>query len=559
MEKQIRSEGPGKAPPNAIFEPEIGVQSLENPLHTMSLEAMVTTVHPSPSLPPILVADMPAPEWSPEELNPTALQDLIHQIAKDMAHSANDRGALKAQSRAAKKERRTRRGHVVDVDLWRAQLKKLLDDGYRDVNVGYWRVSTAKQTEAEGPESQIKDIVSYGAANTDRGIDLWCYDIDSGKEESRQALDFLVEAMQSGVVRSVTVQRLDRFARNNYLAECLNREAFRNRVQLKSATEHIPDGPVGTLFRQVLQALAQYEAALITTRLAAGKKVKKEIDGTWGGGEVPFGYWSVGDGRLMICEPEARIIRLVFLLYERGYNQSAIANALNRWGIPTRKGGRLGWRQGQIRRILRNEGKYRSEKIFSETVKESKSVAHPPILPTRPVGQRSYVFGKVNTRLRADVPDDFVLGEFSFHRAPNTYHKLTPEQGVVLKKMFSLRDSGLTITAVVAEMNRLGLKSLTGRAWKFSNAQAYLSRRNLYEPAIEAAGVIELEPQLRDGVDEAAAVERIHELRKRGMSFPLIRERLQREGFKTANGADWAISSIHRVASGKPRQSAKKK
>jgi DNA invertase Pin-like site-specific DNA recombinase len=492
--------------------------------------------------------------WGAGKAEREEAERLLAQIRSDMERSVNRRRSLRQSKREAAKHSRVA---APDPTAWRAELQDLLDRGIDDVNVGFWRVSTLQQTEDEGPERQQAAIVGHSIAHTERGVDLWVYDVDSGSEESRVGLDFLLEAMETGTIASVTVERLDRIARNQWLGETVNRAAFKNKVALRSATEHIPKGPVGDLLRQILQAIAQYELALIKSRLSGGKRVKREREGTSNGGETPYGYLAAGNGYMAVCEPEARIIRLIFILYELGYNQSAIADALNRWGIPTRLGGKLGWRQGQIRRILRNEAAYRAEALFTKTILEPQKIAHQPILEHREdPSTRTYVFGTVETRKRHEVSDDLVLRMPKAIPQANSFHVLTAEQAVCLKTMFALRDRGLSIAKVVEELNRMGMKTLTGREWKWTNAQQYLARRDQYETAIQAAGATDADVRchLDPAAHEAACVERIMKLRADGMSIPKIQAVLGEEGLKTASGAEWSLSSIHRVCAGKRRQ-----
>ena len=314
---------------------------------------------------------------------------------------------------------------------------------------------------------------------------------------------------------------------------------------------------MGDLLRQILQAISQYELALIKSRLSGSKKAKREREGTANGGETPYGYLAAGGGHMAVCEPEARIVRLVYMLYSHGYNQSAIANALNRWSVPTRLAGQLGWRQGQIRRILRNEAAYRAEGLFSKTIVSPK-VAHAAILERcEDPEERTYLFGNVLTRLRCQVPDDLVLQAPA--AMPSSRQVLTAEQATCLRTMFALRERGLTIAGVTVELNRLGMKSLLGREWKPTNVQQYLARKGLYEAAIERAGVTEADVRgyLDPAAHEAACVGRIRALRAEGLSYPCIRERMVDEGLRTVSGAEWSISSLHRVCSGKSRQATK--
>ena len=360
--------------------------------------------------------------------------------------------------------------------------------------------------------------------------------------------------MKTGRVSRVVVQKLDRLARNNLLAERVNHAAWQSRTQLCSATEHIPDGAVGTLFRQILQAFNQYEATLIVWRMASGKKVRVRREGTYNGGEVPYGYLAAGRGHMLVCEPEARIIRLIFDLYSRGYNQTAISDFLNRSGIPTRLGGQLGWRQGQIRRILRHEKAYRAEGLFSPTVESSERIAHAPILPHRPEEERTYLFGTVRTMPRASVPDDLVLDRPTVVPVQGSLQQLTPAQARSLATLYRLRDEGLSISAIQSELNRLGLRSLSGKPWSWTNVQTYMSRRARYEPALDACEVEPCETIVDLAKLERDAVKRIHDLRSQGLSYPLIQQTLKSEGVRTARGAVWSLSSIQRVLKGQKRQ-----
>lgn len=478
------------------------------------------------------------------------LQGLLSQIRDDLSQAANHRRSIKATRRQEKA--RERRFHP-DPDEWRKALAVLVDAGISDITIGYWRISTALQADGEGPESQQQSVIAFSTANTDRGVDLWVYDIDSGREESRLGLDFLIEAMKSGRVKRIVVQKLDRLARNNFLAEKVQQAAFQARTQLCSATEHIPDGPVGTLFRQILQAFAQYEASIIVWRMNSGKMTKVKRDGTYNGGEVPYGYLAAGKGHLLLCEPEARIVRLIFDLYARGYGQSAIADFLNRSGIPTRMKGEMGWRQGQIRRILERESAYRAESLFSKKVKDFERVAHEPILPCRPEEEKQPdLLGSVKTDPRARIPDSLLFDQPDFHPIPGTVQKLTPDQALSMKALFALSEAGFSIEAACRELNRRGLKTLTGRKWKWSNAQQHLARRALYARAIEAADAGDVQIH----VDEGEAVSRILDLRRQGLSYPRIQIVLEQEGTKTLRGAAWSISSIQRVCTGRKRQAA---
>lgn len=478
-----------------------------------------------------------------------SLRELMGQLKADLEGQANSRRSIKENRR----KERAKELMPPDPAEWKRRLDELVSSGKTDIVIGYWRVSLEKQTEGEGPETQQRHIVAWATANTARGVDLWVWDVDSGKEESRVGIDFIRETMERGCVRAVVPFRYDRLARNQFLSELLHREAREHGVMIRSATEDLPDGPVGVLMRQVIQAIAQYESAVIVMRMTEGKRTRQLREGTYNGGEVPYGYLAAGKGHLLVCEPEARIVRLIFRLYQMGYSQSAIAECLNRWRIPTRLRGQMGWRQGQVRRILSHEGAYRAEKLFSQKCPSPEKIAHSAILPLRPEGASDLLGNTVPLPHGTQVPDD-LWGE-AVPQAPRqgTVNALTSAQAVSLKTLFGLRDAGMTLSSIAKELNRQGHRALTGRPWTSSNVQQYVSRRRLYEAALIATEVTDAGAMALVST-ESAAVQRILELREAGHSYWQIHRALNAEGHKTAAGSPWSISSIQRVTKGKGRR-----
>lgn len=480
-----------------------------------------------------------------------SLRDLMAQLKADLEGQANSRRSIKENRR----KERAKELRPPDPAEWKRRRDELIATGKTDLVIGYWRVSLEKQTEGEGPETQQRHIVAWATANTARGVDLWVWDVDSGKEESRVGIDFIRETMERGCVRAVVPFRYDRLARNQFLSELLHREAREHGVMIRSATEDLPEGPVGVLMRQVIQAIAQYEAAVIVMRMSEGKRTRQLREGTYNGGEVPYGYVAAGKGHLLVCEPEARIVRLIYRLYEMGYSQSAIAECLNRWGIPTRLRGKMGWRQGQVRRILSHESAYRSERLFSRKCVAPDKIAHSAILPPRTAGVPDLLGNVRGLPSGTQVPDDIWGDAVPQPARRGTVHSLSSAQAVSLKTLFHLRDSGMTLAAVAVELNRLGYRALSGRAWTPSNVQQYSSRRALYQDAIAAA---DLEtPKAPAGRIESAAVERIKQLRTAGLSYWQIKRILDSESQETASGRPWSISSIQRVTKGRERRATK--
>ncbi len=159
-----------------------------------------------------------------------------------------------------------------------AEFDRLVDMGLSDINIGFWRVSDTLQAseEAWGTDTQIKTITAWAVANTERGIDMWVHDIESGTHESRVGIDIVRSFAATGHVKRVISYRYDRLARSTYLAEQVDRDFAKVKCKWISATESLPEGAIGRMMKQIIMAFAQYEGALITQRLSGGKRTAVE-------------------------------------------------------------------------------------------------------------------------------------------------------------------------------------------------------------------------------------------------------------------------------------------
>jgi DNA invertase Pin-like site-specific DNA recombinase len=495
-----------------------------------------------------------------------SVQTMMDSIRAEMTTNANTRKTVRTSSSPVMK------WFPPDADKIRAQFAKLLTLGYTDITIGFWRVSDGQQAteDSYGPEAQIKAVTAWCIANTDRGVDIWIHDIESGQTESRVGVDLVREFVASGKVRNVVSYKYDRLARSQYLSELLDKEFGKVKCKWMSATEDLPGGALGRLIKQLLMAIAQFEAALIAQRMAGGKKIAVQKKGIFSGGEVPYGYLSkgqrgdTGKGVLVKCESEAKVIKLIFYLYSVGYSQTAIANFLNDQNVPTRNGGKLGWRQGQIRRIIIHEAAYRAEALFSTQCLAPDMISHDAILPSRPADQRTYMYGTITPLPQGtQIPADIHGEPLPMAPRPNSMHCLTEVQAKTLLRVFELRDSGLSQKKVCEQANAEGLTTLEGRSWKQSNLHLMLQRRDRYDATITAMGVTQetivnekkTSAEFAEGLEsERKAESRIREMRDGGRSIKSIVDNLDAEGYRTRRGAKWHCSTVDRVLKGHLRR-----
>ena len=112
-------------------------------------------------------------------------------------------------------------------------------------------------------------------------------------------------------------------------------------------------------------ALAQAESEDMSRNIKWG--IKRGFEkGTSGYAEfVCFGYKRENDGRLVIDEPDAKIVRKIFEMRATGHSLGAISNWLyeNKISSPT---GKVRWSRETISKLLRNE-KYTGDVLLQKT------------------------------------------------------------------------------------------------------------------------------------------------------------------------------------------------
>jgi DNA invertase Pin-like site-specific DNA recombinase len=145
-----------------------------------------------------------------------------------------------------------------------------------------------------------------------------------------------LDALTRGDV--LIVAKRDRVARDVLVSAMVERLAARKGARVVSAAGEGTDGdsPADVLMRQMIDAFAQFERALIATRTKAALTAKRARGER--AGNVPFGYVADAQGKLTPNPAELRVVALVRELREAGYTLTAIADELNAQGYTTRKG-----------------------------------------------------------------------------------------------------------------------------------------------------------------------------------------------------------------------------
>ena len=166
----------------------------------------------------------------------------------------------------------------------------------------------------------------------------------SGGTMERPALKRLLEDIQAGKVQIVVVYKVDRLTRSLAdFAKIVDIFDAHNASFVSVTQQFNTTTSMGRLTLNMLLSFAQFEREIagerIRDKIAASKK-----KGMWMGGNVPLGY-DVKDRKLVVSEPEASTVRLIFRRYAELGSVALLRAELDRLGIVSKRregaGGRL--------------------------------------------------------------------------------------------------------------------------------------------------------------------------------------------------------------------------
>ncbi|WP_289087373.1 recombinase family protein [uncultured Veillonella sp.] len=183
----------------------------------------------------------------------------------------------------------------------------------------YIRVSTQEQANEGYSIDAQKDRLSCYCKSRD--WDIYNIYIDggfSGSNINRPALTQLLSDIKEDKLNCVIVYKLDRLSRSQkdtlYIIEDV---ILKHNVDFVSLNENFDtSSPFGRAMIGILSVFAQLEREQIKERSMMGR-IERAKNGLWhGGGYDPFGYKYI-DGKLVVDEYEATIVKDVFAMFNR--------------------------------------------------------------------------------------------------------------------------------------------------------------------------------------------------------------------------------------------------
>ncbi len=198
-------------------------------------------------------------------------------------------------------------------------------------------------------DEQIKDARELAERNGELVVEVY-RDVDPGWKVSRPGFQRMLEDGRRRLFDKIIVWRLDRVSRGFRPMVALMDLFDYHGVDIEAVME-----PLSKEFIGFSVLVGKMEIDALRDRTTMGRR------GMAKQGRVPlpqvlYGYCLDEDCRPQIDEDEAQVVREIYRLStEENLGHRRVSDTLNRLGIPSPGGGKLGWTIGRVSEILSNE------------------------------------------------------------------------------------------------------------------------------------------------------------------------------------------------------------
>ena len=227
----------------------------------------------------------------------------------------------------------------------------------------YCRVSSNSADQFASYHNQVGYYTEYIGQNPDWELaDIYAdQGLTGTRADTREDFQRMMRDCARGKIDRVLVKSISRFARNTRDCLAAVRQLKLLGVSVYFEKEKIDTGgPGGEMFLSMYSAGAQQESVSISQNQRWSYKRRMER-GEFITCTAPYGY-SLKNGTLEVCEPEAEIVRRIFREYLSGRSRQQIVDGLISDNIPRE----MPWRPACITLMLANE-KYAGEAIAQKT------------------------------------------------------------------------------------------------------------------------------------------------------------------------------------------------
>ena len=234
----------------------------------------------------------------------------------------------------------------------------------------YCRVSSNSADQRNSFATQERVYTKYIAEKQEwELVDIFADEGLSGmKADNRPEFQRMIRMCELHQIDLILTKSVSRFARN--AKEALN---YTRKLKLLGIGVQFEEDGINTLamademLLNTFAAIAQEESESISQneRLSIVKRMER---GEYIATNVPYGYRLI-DKKLVVYEPEAKIVRWIFGAYLNGMSATEIARELTAQGIPT-KDNKANWKSNRLTYMLSNEryaGHTLHQKFYGES------------------------------------------------------------------------------------------------------------------------------------------------------------------------------------------------
>ena len=216
----------------------------------------------------------------------------------------------------------------------------------------YIRVSTQMQIDKDSLSVQRRELIAYA----DYVLGITDYEVFedpgfSGKNTDRPQYQAMMARLRTGEFSHLLVWKIDRISRNLLDFSGMYAELKRIGVAFVSKNEQFDtSSAIGEAMLKIILVFAELERNMTSERVGAVMKSRAK-EGKWNGGHIPYGYdWNKETKAVTVNEKEAKVVRVLFDLFDEKQNLKAVSNVLNDRGYKTRNGNK--WSPVTVRNIL---------------------------------------------------------------------------------------------------------------------------------------------------------------------------------------------------------------
>lgn len=250
---------------------------------------------------------------------------------------------------------------ITKIDAAAKEAKKLRVAAYARVSTDSADQLVSLDAQKEHYEQVIKNCPNweYAGLYYDEGV-------SGTKMAKRDGLLRMLADCERGLIDYILVKSISRFSRNTVESVETVRRLSAMGIYIFFEKENIDTGKMeGELMLSIMSSLAEDESRSLSENNKWSIQ-KRFQNGTYVIGTPAYGYKNV-DGKMVIDEEKAAIVRRMFASVMEGKSGAKIANELQAEGIPTARGGK--WQSSVIINMIRNET-YIGVAVFQKTYKD---------------------------------------------------------------------------------------------------------------------------------------------------------------------------------------------